>query len=299
MQIWPVKSVRLNLAAAVGLGVGFGTIVWLAAGWVGAPVGVAFGASVYWVRMRRFLRRRRLVRTAFPIAWRQVLNRCVAFYRQLDGEARRRFENDIRFFIAEQRIYGPRGARIDDDIKVMIAASAAILGHGLPEWEWPRLRDIVVYPTAFDSDYRIGPGLGTLGMVHAQGPLLFSADDLKYGFCKPHDGLNVGLHELAHVLDFAGGRADGVPVDLGWVATAPWVEIIADRIRCVREGECAHVLRRYAGKNEAELFAVAVEVFFEQPQRLNALDPELYEMLSGYFNQDPASATEPSQPVEK
>ena len=290
MQVWPVQRARFHLAIAILLAVGFGWITWLAAGWLGALVGLAVGSIAYWVQMRRYLRRRRLVRDEFPDEWRRVLRRCVAFYRQLDGDERQRFQDDIRFFLAEQRIYGPRGAVVDDEVKVMIAASAAILGHGLPDWEWPRLRDIVVYPAAFDSEYRVGPGRGTLGMVHARGPILFSADDLMHGFCKPNDGLNVGLHELAHVMDFEGGRADGVPGDLSWVATAPWIEAVADRIRCVRAGDCTHIYRRYAGKNEAEFFAVAVEVFFEQPGRLQALDPELYEMLSGYFNQDPASS---------
>jgi len=291
VRAWPRRRSRLQIVLALAVGAGLGLLVGLRLGWIaGLAAGLPVAGGYYWLVMRRFLRRRRLVREPFPEAWRAPLNRCVGFYRGLDQAGRARFENDIRFFLAEQRIYGPRGAPVDDEIRVLAAAGAAMLGHGLPDWEWPRLRDIVVYPAAFDSEYRVGRGKGTLGMVHHQGPIIFSADDLRLGFCNPEDGLNVGLHELAHVMDLEDGAADGVPAGLGFVAAAPWLEVVADRLKKVRKGRRRRVLRRYAGTNEAELFAVAVEVFFEKPDRLKQRDPELYEMLAGFFNQDPAGS---------
>ena len=62
------------------------------------------------------------------------------------------------------------------------------------------LRDIVIYERSFDEEY--GDGGNILGMVHGQGPILFSARSLKQGFRGEHDGHNVGYHEFAHVLDF-------------------------------------------------------------------------------------------------
>ncbi len=43
------------------------------------------------------------------------------------------------------------------------------------------------------------------------------------------------------------------------------------------------VLRKYAGTNEAEFFAVAVETFFERPGALRRATPELYAILEEYF----------------
>jgi hypothetical protein len=178
---------------------------------------------------------------------------------------------------------------VDDETRVLIAASAAMLAHGLPEFEWPSVRDIVVYPGTFDEAYDVGRGTIS-GMVHAQGPVLFSMEDLRHGFRRPHDGHNVALHEFAHVMDMATGAADGLPLGLSWVATAPWVELMVDRLRRIRGHRYQHVLRDYAGSNEAEFFAVAVEVFFEQPGKLRGRDPELYAMLAEYFAQDPAAS---------
>ncbi len=241
--------------------------------------------------LRKVSRRRALARAPFPEAWRKQLLRRVAYYERLDEAGRASFEFDVKVFLDEQTIYTPANgggiAPVSDDIKVLIAASAAMLLHGRPDIEWPTVRDIVVYPTKFDDEYTIGEG-DISGMVHAQGPVLISKRDLVHGFRRAHDGHNVALHELAHVLDFKTGAADGLPTGLEFVAAAPWVDVVAQRLKSVRRRKYRHVLRDYAGTNEAELFAVAVEVFFEQPAKLKKRDPELYGMLRDYFNQDPA-----------
>lgn len=276
-----------TFAVAAGLLVGaltFGasnSLLW------GLAAGAAIGGSYYAISTHRYRRRKRLLSTPFPGSWRKVLERRVEFYCNLDGDGRRRFEDDVRIFLAEQNVYGLRGAAVSDEARVLIAAAAATLGHGIPDWEWPSLRDVVVYPRAFDDECRQSGDAEILGMVHAQGPILISERDLKHGFCRPHDGHNVAMHELAHVMDFATGHADGLPAGLEWVATAPWVDVVAQRLRKLRKKHRS-VLRRYAATNEAEFFAVAVEAFFERPRRLHREDPELYAMLADYFRQDPA-----------
>ena len=301
MRVWPLARVRSARWTATGAAVGGAALGWLLGGspWIGAGVAAVAGSVAGYLTLRRYLARRRLVATEFPPAWRDVLERCVPYYVRLDADGKRRFEDDVRIFVSEQHIYGPRGATVDDRIKVLIGASAAMLTHGLPDWEWPSLRDIVVYATSFDDDYQVGGDNPILGMVHAQGPIVFSARDLRHGHARAQDGLNVGLHELAHVMDFADGRADGLPGGLSWVGTAPWIQLMADRLSALEQGTDSGVLRDYAGKNEAELFAVAVEVFFERPRSLRKRDPALYEMLEGFFGQDPATMKAAAKPSRR
>ena len=294
MQVWPRAVVGVHVAIAMHLLAVVSAFVLTSQQ---PPVWLALAPAValLWlvITLRRYVRRWRMVRTPMPASWRTILDRRVPFYRGLDDEGRRRFENDLRIFLTEQHIYGAHGVTVDDETRVLIGASAAMLGHGLPSFEWPNVRDIVVYPGTFDEEYATGKGTETIsGMVHRQGPVLFSKRDLCHGFRRADDGHNVGLHELAHVMDMGTGYADGLPVGLSWVATAPWIEVMADRLARVRRRRYRHVLRDYAGVDEAELFAVAVEVFFEQPQRLRARDPELYRMLAAYFGQDPARGSD-------
>ncbi|HLT36968.1 MAG TPA: M90 family metallopeptidase [Enhygromyxa sp.] len=293
MQVWPATRIRLHLGVALGFaGVGLLGVALAAWSWLGVALATGLGGLWYAWMVGRFHRRRALVAEPFPDAWKTILERRVGFYRELDDEqAKRRFEDDVRIFLAEQRIYGAgegeRQLEIDDETRLLIAASAAMLCHGMPEFEWPRMRDIVVHPRSFNEDY--GSEHPTIaGMVHYQGPILYSERDLRMGF-RRHDGHNVGLHELAHVLDLADGHADGVPIGASWASSAPWVAIVGDRLAKLRADRYPNVLRDYAATNEAELFAVAVEAFFEKPHALRDKDPELYGMLRDYFGQDPAA----------
>ena len=55
------------------------------------------------------------------------------------------------------------------------AWAAQLTYGGFTEWRLPTIRDIVVYPTSFtEQSYEITDFGHTLGMVHAQGPILFS-----------------------------------------------------------------------------------------------------------------------------
>jgi Mlc titration factor MtfA (ptsG expression regulator) len=48
-------------------------------------------------------------------------------------------------------------------------------------------------------------------------------------------------------------------------------------------------MRWYGATNRGEFFAVATEVFFEQAQDLAALEPELYDVLTRFYRQNPAA----------
>jgi len=250
-------------------------------------VASAVAMILYLIFLEKYIRRALKLRQPFPAQWRMYLENKVDFYKKLAPQDRALFERDVMIFLSEQRIFGIRGQKVSEEIRVLIAASAAILGFGLDEWEWPNLRDILVYPTGFDEEYLVDRSQHLKGVVHHQGPIIFSEEDLTLGYRSANSGYNVGLHEMAHVLDMADGRADGVPTGLSWFASAPWIKVMADRIQKVRRGECRKILREYAGVNEAEFFAVAVEVFFERPEALYQSDTELFNLMLDYFKVDP------------
>lgn len=280
---------RLPLVASLLVGSAVGAFALVREGtpaWVAPLLGLAVAVPMYVVWTRRDRRRRRLARGPFPGSWREVLEREVAFYRALDEEERRRFEREVSYFLDEQTIVGPRGAAIEDELRVLVAASAVTLIFGRPGHHYPRLRDIVVYEGAFGEDYAVSERGHILGMVHAQGPILFSARSLRQGFRGENDGHNVGFHEFAHVLDFATGSTDGVPSLMPWGAIRPWVDVMRQESAKVRARRS--LLRQYAATNEAEFFAVATEMFFERGAQLKAKHPDLYELLRATYGQDPA-----------
>jgi Mlc titration factor MtfA (ptsG expression regulator) len=211
----------------------------------------------------------------------------VPFYRGLDAVGRRRFERDVQFFLDEQRFEGV-GVEVTETLRLAVAAGAALLLHGRPNWELPARRTFLFYAGRFNEDYD-EDALGDYeGMAHAQGPVILSAKAVEMGWAVPHDGDNVVLHELAHLFDFENLDADGIPTLLNPASAEAWRRLMRAEMVKVRQGRS--VLRRYAATSAAEFFAVAVENFFERPELLAHRHPELFEALCAFFNLDPRSS---------
>jgi hypothetical protein len=225
------------------------------------------------------------VNAAFPPEWRDTLERYVRFYRVLDADGRARFERDLRVLAATYDFDAVAGAEVSDELRVLSLAGAAVLIHGWDDVVLPGHRTVILHPASFDADYGAGPHADIAGQVVRQGPILFAVSELRRGWAAGTDGYNVAIHEFAHVLDLADGYADGKAGAMGWE------ELLADELERVRRGRSP--LRSYAGTNEAELFAVATEVFFEKPETLAAKAPELYDALRDFYAQDPAGEATP------
>jgi len=263
-----------------------------------APGALLLGGGAYFAIGRRDARRRALAKRSLPEPLRSALERHVAFYRGLADGDRARFEREVAWFLDEQRISTPEGKPVEEDTRALIAASAIMLTFGVPGYRWPRQRDIVVMqgPVA-ETPAGSEPG-SVIGMVHSQGPILLSSKALRHGFKDVDDGQNVGLHELAHVLDFEVGTADGVSSLLPWRSVEPWIGLVHREIAKVKKKRS--LLRKYASTNDAEFFAVATEAFFERPRALRARHPELYALLTETYGQDPAArADERGSPARR
>jgi Mlc titration factor MtfA (ptsG expression regulator) len=108
----------------------------------------------------------------------------------------------------------------------------------------------------------------------------------------PHDGYNVVFHEFAHQLDDESGIADGAPPLPERSMYAEWSRVLGAEYAALGEAAERHrptLLDEYGAESPAEFFAVATEAFFETPRELKAAHRELYEQLSLFYKQDPAS----------
>jgi hypothetical protein len=239
-------------------------------------------ALYLWLALRRPLRRLRAARRPLPPSWHEFLISHSAYFRGLDGAGKMKFARDIALFLSEDNVVAIHGAPLSWQTRLLVGAGVATMLHGRPEWEPPLPDGVTVYPGAsFDRNYR--PGTGNIaGQAPERGPLLIAEEGLKQGVSDHAAGRNVLLHELAHFFDrerrksFAGyPQAHGGTWADFW--TAQWRQHL-------RQGS---ILPDYAAVNEAEFFAVACEMFFEQPARLHAAHPVLFERLREFFNQDP------------
>ena len=269
-----------------------GVLVWRLAEGVGAAVavGAAVWAGALALSLRRPLRRLRLARRRLPEASRTWLEGHVPLYAALPRAERQRFERDVAWALDGLRFEGAGGVEPTPDLRLSVAAGAALLLHGHPDWELPTERTVLLVPDTFDEAYGDEePGVYD-GMVHSQGPIVLSANAVERGWARG-DGHNVVLHELAHVFDFEGWEADGLPHFLDPRSAEAWTQLMRKEMRRAERGD--GVLRSYAASAPAELFAVATEQFFERPARLRRHHPELFDALVAFYNLTPPDEAAP------
>ncbi len=281
------------LAVVIGGGVSvMGAQVWPTTGaWGGL---VPAGGILLW-GLRGALRRWRVARRPIPPHWRSWLQSHVPLYSRLDNDAARRFERDLQFAMDEYSFEGVQGVEATDALRLSVAAGIATLLHGRPDWELPGSRSVLFYPDRFDDEYYGGgPGAAYDGMAHQQGPIILTAASAEHSWARPDDGDNVVLHELAHLFDFDNEGADGVPSLVAPESAGKWQALVRTEMKRVRRGQS--ILRPYAAEAPSEFFAVAVEVFFEQPHRMADRHEDLFEALVAFFQLDPRTGRQTQEP---
>ena len=243
--------------------------------------------AVYlWLALKKPLRRRRAAGMAFPKSWSEFLFYHSAYYRGLDVDAKKKFERDIGLFFSDNNIAAIGGAEVSWQTRLLIGIGVATMLLGRPEWEPPLPDGVTVYPgMSFDRNYQIEKG-NIAGQAPERGPLLIAEESLKLGFADPNDGHNVLIHELAHFFDREQRKSGGRHPRLGRrQQDVSWAGSLSREWR--KHLQRGSILPSYAALNEAEFFAVACEMFFENPRPLQTAHPELYELLRDFFNQDP------------
>ncbi len=248
---------------------------------------ITIGVSVIYilVSFKKEIKRYGQLKKEFPTEWKTIIKKYSEFYNYLDEKGKVIFENDIVIFLSDYGIRGIRGEEVDLKTKVLIAIGVATILHGRPEWEPPFRDGVVVYPgETFDKEYKLHKGQ-IAGMAGDRRPLLITKEILEKSFLYPEDGYNSLLHEIAHYFDFENPMLMGVPViGSGKREVERWMEIMEKERNKVIEGRS--FLRSYAGTNEAEFFAVATEFFFEKPDSMYKNNPDLYNVLLGFYNVD-------------
>ena len=262
---------------------------------------VLFNDSLFMLGfLKRWLKidEKRSAEIIFRDEWREILRHNVFYYHLLPSDKQTRLEQLVISFLSEKSFEGAGGLRVTDEMCVTIAAQACILILNREGEVYPGLRTIILYPAAFVSETRRYEG----GVMHEgrqvrlgeswdRGILILPWSDSLRGGLGGGDGSNLVFHEFAHQLDNEWLFGTGVP-DLGKKELYErWSRVMnrefGEHVRRVSSGEPT-VIHPYGATNPAEFFAVLTELFFEQPNQLQAAHIEAYQLLKEYYRQDPA-----------
>lgn len=248
--------------------------------------------------LRRTVRRHRLRQRQIPPGWEELLWERMALYRRLPPARRAELHGHIQVLLDEKHFEGCGGLRLEDEHRLLIAALAGLLLLGRKTARYfPRLESILVYPTTYLAstvDQRSGVVLEyqqvRAGESWQHGFVVLAWDEIERALEERPRGENVVLHEFAHQLDQEDGVADGTPPLPSRAQYRCWSTVFSREFRALRRAlrkAEPHVINPYGAQNEAEFFAVVVELYFEQPQLLRSSHPQLYQIVDRYFDLAP------------
>ena len=247
-----------------------------------------------WFRDRR---RRKLLAEPFPIRWDAILRHNVWHYPRLSAAEQAKLRDITRILVAEKEWEGCKGLWVNEEMKVTIAAQAALLILNLDHDYYARVPSIVLYPDSFRTpvaedgweDDELSDTVLS-GQAVYRGPVILSWHEVLEEGRDPTMGANVVIHEFAHQLDFQDNCVNGTPPLDDPVLAARWAPVMTeayDRHKASVNRGRETFFTEHAADSESEFFANAAEVFFCLPVELEEEEPEVFAMLAGYFRQDP------------
>ncbi len=257
-------------------------------------------------------------RAPFPEEWAKLIIKKSSLYRRLPEQLKTKLHQLINLFLYKIDFAPLEGEEppieITEEMRVLVAAEASVLILNLrtDPIECINLYDVV-------KKVHIAQNLidgNVVGQWRSNASLVlvwpYTIDDSKTS----EDKSNVTIHEFAHALDSAAdSKCDGNPFELkekkrrgkhveiqlfdGRAFEAKeiesanqWQEIIdamhedLEKIYKLRGGN--NVISEYGSTNPTEFFAVATEVYFDQPKNLQKVAPDVYRLINLFYELDPA-----------
>jgi len=243
---------------------------------------------------------RALARRAIPDdLWRLTLAR-LPFLRRLGPDDEAALRRLCSLFLDQKQFHGVGGLAVTDDMALAVAAQACLPVLHLGLGGYAGFVGIVMHPDEVvarrsheDDDGIVHEYDEELsGEAMEGGPVMLSWADVRDAAEAAEWSYNVVIHEFAHVLDMAAGGADGIPPQPDAAAREHWISVFDPAYEAFCDWVDAGgytVVDPYGAEAPEEFFAVAVEAFFVNARAFQRENPALYELLAGYFRQDPAA----------
>jgi len=222
---------------------------------------------------------------------RQIIRSNIGLYGWVPNELISPWEERIITFLESFPITLERKDDATDEMKILVAAEAALLIVQRPMSDYRHLRVVHLWKDQIDGQES---ALGTANRHEVN----LSWQYLKMHIRKARDGHNLTLHEFAHLIDFADdGVAQSIPVAQGTSCFDEWKQVVDvehERLMKAYESGKNYSIRAYGGYecikgNKPELFSCGTSAFFERGARLKRESPEIYNLFKKFYGIDPAS----------
>ncbi len=212
---------------------------------------------------------------------RKVLVKHFPYFTQLLPPDQDKFIGRLKKFIKTKCfiIHDIKGYR---EMPILISASAVQITFGLSKFMLPHFGVIQIYPQEFIA---LEPMRVLIGNVSGN-TINIAWKQFLEGYKNGFDNNNVGLHEMAHALYYQNFETEE-NIDKSFKDSFHLFTAFGDKIYLKEKQRTIGLYSDYAMKNFQEFWAESIELFFENPGRLNSHYPELYNIICDLLCQDP------------
>lgn len=213
------------------------------------------------------------------------------YYASLPSHMRSRFmQRTVQF--AQSKEFRFHELEEDESILILISGAAVQLTFGLPNF----LMDYFNVIHVIRKEYVLHHDNETyFGHVSRNG-IYISWDHFARGYLDYTDGVNVGLHEMAHAVSYDVFLGYQDRHDRGFKKRLQEFRTEGGPVFRAMKQSDHELLDSYAATNFDEFWAVCIETFFETPEAFRDEEPGLFATISELLNQDP---TRPDKIIDK
>jgi hypothetical protein len=228
----------------------------------------------------------------------KVLDEHFFYYKKLSPELKTRFRERVGLFILGNEFIRP--VRQDDseaqqlrntvpeELKAAVAAIATQVSFGQKEVFVSKFEHFILYPHPFPTpQYK---NLHTSEIFEEDGVVLFAADPLMTGLNNPQAFFSIGLYELANI--FKKTTPSRLSRDVPSVQSPVLTENDWSMLEKI-SGMTKTTVSGVVGLYELDDFGIVAHHFFTFPELFKANLPDLFQLLSNMFHQDPTNGMNP------
>ncbi len=215
----------------------------------------------------------------------QILEHRFPYYQRLGEKHRAEFRTKLSRILSSKEFLGRGGIEeVTAEMEILIGATIVMVTFGWKRIRLPHFRKILIYPNTYYStitkSYHHGEVNPKYGLIVVSWPSFLE------GLKNDQDGINLGVHEIAHALKlenqiYSNGESDFFNPEV-WERFQAFARQEQEKIE-----QDQSLFRKEALLNEHEFFAVALENFFERPIEFFSYHPEMYGTIVQLLRQDP------------
>lgn len=216
----------------------------------------------------------------------EILEKKFPYFARLSNSHKLEFCSKLEMILTSKEFIGRGGIHlVSQEMELLIGATIVMVTFGWKKVRLPHFKKILIYPNAYYSTisktYHRGEVNPKLGII------VVSWNCFLEGIHDEHDGVNLGIHEIAHALQLENLiKSNSEKKFLDPIAFKEYSELAKQELENL-SFNLSSFFRKAGGINEHEFFAVALENFFERPHEFFGYNPSLYASIVRLLRQDP------------